>query len=129
MFFKQGKIIITLFMLLAFTGQALAYNAEPCTMHEPAPQRSAELSMPDGQAMSMQSGHEQHLASHSHETMAPDDCQNTCCCPMGSCVSAALTSETSTIGELFINSAKISLGNNLLLSRYPASLYRPPILS
>ncbi len=127
MSFKQGKIIITLFMLLTFIGQALAYNVVPCTMHDPAPQMSVEMSMSDGQAISMQSGHKQHSSSHSHETMAQDDCQNTCCCPMGSCVSVALSSETSRINELSINSVKISLGNNLLLSRYPASLYRPPI--
>ena len=127
MSFKQGKIIITLFMLQTFIGQALAYNVIPCTMHDPAPQMSVELSISDP-AMAMQSGHKQHQASHSHDNMAPDDCENTCCCPMGSCVNLALTSATTNVDE-FIDSAKIGQEQNLLLSRYSASLYRPPILS
>ena len=129
MFFKQGKIVITLFMLLTFIGQALAYNVVPCTMHDPAPQMSADFSVSFDEAVSLQTGHKQNMASHSHESMAQENCENTCCCPMGSCVSLALTSVESNIDELLFGSHKINQRKNLMLSRYPASLYRPPIPS
>ncbi|OHU95155.1 hypothetical protein [Pseudoalteromonas byunsanensis] len=114
-----STILVTLSMLIAFTGQVLAYAAMPC-----------DMSLDNHQVM-MSMDHSSKMASMDNSNMssAADCCDTECTCPASVCTSIHyLSSYLLTTPVLYYSEAI-----NRSLPQAPlaisSSLYRPPIFA
>ncbi|MCU8037567.1 hypothetical protein L5M37_03530 [Shewanella sp. SM69] len=119
--------LIMMFVLLTFVGQTFASVIMPGTM----PMNSMTTSnMP---AENGKACHDASMQMNMNMDMSDgaDDscCAQTCHCPVGSCLSVALTMAMPTLkSEVnLVNAA--TMFTSALMPQYRSSLYRPPIFA
>jgi len=119
------------FILLTFIGQAVAYNYVSCNMNTSATQVTSNVENPTSHSHEalMTSSDMEDVHSEIHDHDDNPICEKDCCCPMSSCFGLALVNEPVTLHDLAINTQKISQFRSFNLTRFPTSLYRPPIFS
>ncbi|MCF6437203.1 hypothetical protein [Pseudoalteromonas sp. MMG022] len=121
MFKSLSSILVTLTMLIAFTGQALAYAVMPCDMS--LDNHTSMMTM-DHSADMMTSN-----MDHSNMSSAVDCCDTDCTCPANACTSihylnTALLTTPAIYWSEAINHALPEAPHAIT-----SSLYRPPIFA
>ncbi len=109
-------------MLIAFTGQVLAYAAMPCDMS--LDNHQAMMTMDHSTKMTMSAN-----MDHSNMSSAADCCDTDCTCPASACTSIHyLSSYLATTSALYYS--------EVIIRSFPqapraisSSLYRPPIFA
>ncbi len=122
----QNKIVVILFMLVAFIGQAMASITVPCA-HE---SMNTNMSMMTHEAMTNMD-HAMMIDSAEQtadENTLMDCCQEQCKCPMNGCISLSLLVNVNlSFNYGVITQQKISQLLSLHQPQVNSSLYRPPI--
>jgi len=118
--------LIMMFVLLTFVGQTFASVILPCFM--PMTTSNMTVDKSNGSAC-----HDTHLQmsriAESNDNMSDDCCDQTCYCPVGSCLSVALTMAMPTLKSevSLVNAA--TMFTSAPMPQYRSSLYRPPIFA
>lgn len=117
--------LIMMFVLLTFVGQTFASVIMPGTM----PMSSMTTSN-----MPAENGKACHDASMQMNMDMNDGADDNCCaqachCPVGSCLSVALTMAMPTLKSDVSLVSSATMLTSALISQYRSSLYRPPIFA
>lgn len=125
MFKAFSKIIVVVFMLIAFVGQALAYTAMSCDMSSGS--HESHMTM-DHSSMKSHEGMN-HGDIHEKSSSAEDCCERNCVCPANACTSVIfLNSDNNEFDGFGLGEAVLSHNSEQPKSIY-TSLYRPPIFA
>jgi len=122
--------LIMMFVLLTFVGQAFASVIMSANMPMSSMTKST-LSTDNNNAchdMNMQKNAMNNMSDMS-DNESDNCCAQTCHCPVGSCLSVALTMAMPTLKSevSLVNSA--TMFTSALMPQYFSSLYRPPIFA
>ncbi|MGI2112305.1 hypothetical protein [Shewanella frigidimarina] len=119
--------LIMMFVLLTFVGQAFASVIMSANMPMSS-MTTSTLSTDNNNAC-----HDMNMQKNAMNNMSDNEsdncCAQTCHCPVGSCLSVALTMAMPTLkSEVnLVNSA--TMFTSALMPQYFSSLYRPPIFA
>ena len=111
----NSKLLITTLMLLAFIGQTVAVAAVPCFMN----QTTLQMSPSDSSTMTDHS-------MHQVEKDADAECHSDCSCPMATCLSVLISSDTVVNSTVNVKQS-FDVPTSLDIVSSTNSLYRPPI--
>lgn len=126
MFLRKQNILIVMLTLLVFAGQAVASAVNTC-------QKDIETG-DRGYQTQLANEHSAHATLHKTQASDKEEistencvcCDLDCYCPMGSCVSIAMSTLYNG-GETLKLSKKIERLPSLVISQTIPSLFRPPI--
>ena len=124
----QTKLLIVIFVMIAFMGQSLASNAMVCAeksqqISQTAQANSHSMSMMEHQAMMNADD-----ASSTANNPSMDCCDKQCKCPVNGCLTIVLFIALHVIDSYnAIEVQPSALLSILPLSKNNSSLYRPPI--
>jgi hypothetical protein len=119
--------LIMMFVLLTFVGQTFASVILPCFM----PMTTSNITVDkDNRSACHDTNMQMSMTTaQSNDAMSDDCCDQTCYCPVGSCLSVALTMVMPTLkSEVSLFNAA-TMFTSALMPQYRSSLYRPPIFA
>ncbi len=123
--------LIMMFVLLTFVGQTFASVIMPGTMPMSS-MTTSNMPAENGKAChdaSMQMSMNMNMTMTMNDGADDSCCAQACHCPVGSCLSVALTMAMPTLKSevSLVNSA--TMFTSALMPQYFSSLYRPPIFA
>ena len=125
--------LIMMFVLLTFVGQTFASVIMPGTMSMSSMSSMSSMTTSNMPAENGKACHDASMQMNMNMDMndGADDscCAQACHCPVGSCLSIALTMAMPTLKSevSLVNSA--TMFTSALMPQYFSSLYRPPIFA
>ena len=125
--------LIMMFVLLTFVGQTFASVIMPGTMSMSSMSSMSSMTTSNMPAENGKACHDASMQMNMNMDMndGADDscCAQACHCPVGSCLSVALTMAMPTLKSevSLVNSA--TMFTSALMPQYFSSLYRPPIFA
>lgn len=117
--------LIMMFVLLTFVGQTFASVIMPGTMPMSS-MTTSNMPAENGKAC-----HDANMNMNMDMNDGADDscCAQACHCPVGSCLSVALTMAMPTLKSDVSLVSSATMLTSALISQYRSSLYRPPIFA
>ena len=123
--------LIMMFVLLTFVGQTFASVIMPGTMSMSSMSSMSSMTTSNMPAENGKACHDASMQMNMDMNDGADDncCAQACHCPVGSCLSIALTMAMPTLKSevSLVNSA--TMFTSALMPQYFSSLYRPPIFA
>ncbi|UJF20880.1 hypothetical protein [Shewanella sp. OMA3-2] len=116
--------LIMMFVLLTFVGQTFASVILPCFM----PMTTSNIAADKGNGSAChETNMQMNMMAESNDNISDDCCDQTCHCPVGSCLSVALTMAMPTLkSEVSLFNAT-TMFTSAIMPQHRSSLYRPPI--
>ncbi|MDV2964289.1 hypothetical protein RU080_21385 [Shewanella algae] len=115
--------LIMMFVLLTFVGQTFASVIMPGTMPMSS-MTTSNMPAENGKAC-----HDANMDMDMNDGADDSCCAQACHCPVGSCLSVALTMAMPTLKSDVSLVSSATMLTSALISQYRSSLYRPPIFA